>query len=165
MTVDDILALPHDQIDKKSTWDHLDGLIGGLPDLQAQLKEWDRILRHAESIGIPTGHPHFRLGTVRLLVDADETAGLDHLLRAHESDQKFAPERVHTMGAYRLLSFAKDLLADMRCKRNSKKEWLRRQLDPPYRRVLVNTLFDIYDQTAQRTSLICLSIRTLRFLR
>ncbi|MFI5116858.1 MAG: hypothetical protein ACHP8B_09180 [Terriglobales bacterium] len=146
MTVDDILALPHDQFDDKANWDELDVLIGSLPDAQAQINEWNRILRHTESIRSPTGHPHFRLGILHLLIDTDETAGIAHLQVAFESDKKYATERAHRMAAYRVLSLVKDFLADL----GSKKNWQRLQLEPHHRRVLISMLFEIYDLTARR---------------
>ena len=146
MTLDEILALPPDRFDTKVTWDQLDGLISGLPNSEAQINEWNRVLRHAESIAIPTGHPHFRLGILHLFVDTDETVGLAHLQLAYESDQKYAPLRAHRMAAYRMLSLAKDFLADL----GSKKSWQRRQLEPKYRRVLISMLLALYDLTARR---------------
>src|SRR5664279_5006862 len=101
MTVDDILALPPEQFNDKANWDQLDQLIGSLSDAQAQINEWTRILRHAEAINSPTGHPHFRLGILHLLIDADETAGIDHFRLAYESDKRHKPERAHRMAAYR----------------------------------------------------------------
>lgn len=145
MTIDEILAAPNDQFDNKTTWDQLDGLIGGMSDTQLQMREWNRILRHTEAIQSPTGHPHWRLGILHLLADSAEDEGIAHLEFAYESDKKHAPERAHRMAAYRALSLIRDFLADLR----SKKNWQSRQLEPQYRGVLISMLLEIYDLTAR----------------
>ena len=147
MSIDEILALPADQLDTKPAWDALDGMIGLISNLHSQIREWDRVLQRAESTGIPTGHPHFRLGILHLMNDSDETAGIVHLQLAYESDQKYAPNRAHRMAAYRVLSLVKDLLADLG---RSKQKWQRLQLEAPYRSVLLRMIFVIYDATAQQ---------------
>jgi hypothetical protein len=150
MTVDDILHTPDGQFNTKVTWDHLDDVIQALPDSESQSREWNRVLHHAEFIGMPTGHPHFRLGILHLLVDTNEKCGLSHLQRAYEQDQKDAPEQAHRRAAYRVLSLVKDFLVDLNSKNSKDNYWQRRQLEPQYRRVIISMLFDIYDITAQR---------------
>jgi hypothetical protein len=145
MTIDEILAIPNDQFDNKTTWDQLDGLIGSMTDTRMQMQEWNKILRHTEAIGSPTGHPHWRLGILHLLADSDEDDGVAHLEFAYESDKKHAPGRAHRMAAYRALSLIRDFLADLRSKRN----WQSRQLEVQYRGVLIGMLFEIYDLTAR----------------
>lgn len=146
MTINEILATPPDRFDSRDTWKALDGMISTLSDAKLEIVEWNRVLRHTESIGTPTGHPHFRLGILHLLSEPDESVGLRHLRQAYESDQKFAPERAHRMAAYRLLSLLKDFLADL----GSKTGWQRQQLDAPNRNVLLKMVFTIYDLTAQQ---------------
>lgn len=146
VTIDDILAIPPGKFDCLATWTALDGIISGLSDPNREIVEWNKVLRHTESIGTPTGHPHFRLGILHLLTDSDESVGLSHLQKAYESDRTFAPERAHRMAAYRLLSLLKDFLADL----GSNAGWQRQQLDPPNRAVLLKMVFTIYDWSAQQ---------------
>src|SRR5450759_185970 len=146
MTVDEVLALPNDDFDRNANWFELDHVIGSLNNSHAQMDEWNRLLKHTESIGSPTGHPHWRLGILHLLLDATEDAGIAHLEAAYESDKRYAPERAHKMAAYRVLSLIKDFLAELR----SRGDWQSRQLEPQYRRVLMDMLLAIYDQTARR---------------
>lgn len=146
MTVDEVLALPNEDFDRNANWFELEHVIGSLNNPQAQMDEWNRLLKHTESIGSPTGHPHWRLGILHLLLDAAEDAGVAHLEAAYESDKRYAPDRAHKMAAYRVLSLIKDFLAELR----SRGDWQSRQLEPQYRRVLMDMLLAIYDRTARQ---------------
>jgi hypothetical protein len=116
-----------------------------LQSQQDRIREWTNLLGWAEQQQLSSGHPHFRLGLECLLVDQDESRGLEHLEKAYEQDKQWNPKRAHRAAAYRILCLMKDFLKELKSKNDDNPEKL--QLGPGRRGTLMTTLLLLYDQT------------------
>ena len=139
------LKTPITSFEDGSAWLKLDDVIDLLPDFGDRIRRWAEVLSFAEGNGLPTGHPHFRLGVLHLLSDADERVGLEHLDRAYQQDRKWRPQQAHRMAAYRVLCLTKGLISDLKQKNDHDPQ--KHQLKAPHRVTLIATIFRLYDET------------------
>jgi hypothetical protein len=144
-TIEEILKTPITSFEDGSAWLKLDEVIDLLPDFGDRIRRWAEVLSFAEGNGLPTGHPHFRLGLLHLLSDADERVGLEHLERAYQQDRKWRPQQAHRMAAYRVLCLTKGLIGDL--KQRNDHDPQKQQLKTPHRFTLIATIFRLYDET------------------
>jgi hypothetical protein len=142
ISLDEVFALSPEQYELY--WQQIGALVRVL-SLEKQMEAWLRIadrIDDAHSKGIPL----FRLSALKLLVEADESSGINLLEAAYREDEKFGPasgQLPHRMGAYRLLSLAKEYFQYLRQQTN----WQKDLLLPDHRRVLMETLFLVYDRS------------------
>src|ERR1700680_1001062 len=93
LTLDGILNSPVSTISDRSTAQALDQLIDSSSSAPQRIADWNRVAAALESKGVSSGHAHFRLGILHLVIHPDEAAGISHLERAYEQDQKFGAHK------------------------------------------------------------------------
>jgi hypothetical protein len=141
-SLEEVFKLPPEQYDLY--WSQIDALVGVVP-LEKQIEAWQTIADRIDASD-SKGHPLFRLSALKLLIDADEASGIQLLEAAYKEDERFGPatgQLPHRMGAYRLLSLTKEYFRYLREQEN----WQSGLLSLDNRRVLIETLFLVYDRS------------------
>jgi hypothetical protein len=149
-SLNDVLTL--DPVQWHAHWTEIDKVIRALPSSLDQIQAWHSVCERLSKIPDPLvslkGHPYFRLGILHLAEDADEQKGFEYLEQAYAEDKKRvrltqnAP-RPEECAAYRLLAIAKDFFAYLGSKKPT--DWENALLLPVNRRVMIPTLFGVYD--------------------
>jgi hypothetical protein len=141
-SLDQALTLAPEQYDLY--WSQIDALVRAVPP-EEQVALWHAFANRVGS-SHSKGHSYFRLGILTLMIELDELKGIRFLELAYEQDQQFGPRvriQPHRMGAYKLLSLTKEYFRYLR----EAKDWQQALLTGRPRRILIETLFMVYDRS------------------
>jgi hypothetical protein len=122
-----------------------DDISKGLPDIPSKIAFW-KALTKTVSKGGPRGHIYFRIGTL-LLLEGDPAHAISNFRNAYEEDRRFHEPNIspESMSAYRVLCLLRDFLSWISSQ--PQRHWKSWATHPEFRRVLVNGLFNAYDQS------------------